>query len=121
MRFKMPLFDVYIGCAYADGCLTAEQVILTAYWRARIGAETKIAPGMMGAVGLTWEETERRCPPGVFPACHIAEKSVTVRLHKSGLINTSLASWRMTHPLPLGPQSRLNVWRIVFYSVITFI
>ena len=29
-------------------------------------------------LGLTWEECKRRCPPGVYAACHNAHDSVTV-------------------------------------------
>ncbi len=29
-------------------------------------------------VGLTWEEAKARCPPGVLPACHNAEDTVTI-------------------------------------------
>ncbi|KAI8425437.1 hypothetical protein MSG28_007182 [Choristoneura fumiferana] len=66
------------GCAYADDCLTAEQAVLCTYWRARSIAEAALPPGAMAAVGLTWEEAARRCPPDVFPSCHIFTESVTV-------------------------------------------
>lgn len=32
----------------------------------------------MAAIGLSWEETKQRCPPGIFPACHNSEDSVTI-------------------------------------------
>lgn len=32
----------------------------------------------MAAIGLTWEETKKRLPPGVDAACHNAQDSVTV-------------------------------------------
>ncbi|XP_037515436.1 fatty acid synthase [Rhipicephalus sanguineus] len=67
-----------IGCAYADGCLTAEQTVLSAYWRGRCVDTGNLPPGAMAAVGLTWEEATKRCPDGVQPACHNAENSVTV-------------------------------------------
>lgn len=34
--------------------------------------------GGMAAIGLTWEETKKRLPPGVDAACHNAHDSVTV-------------------------------------------
>jgi fatty acid synthase len=40
-----------LGCAYADGCLTAEETVLAAYWRGRCVAEAKLPPGGMAAVG----------------------------------------------------------------------
>lgn len=42
-----------LGCAYADGCLTAEQMILSAYARGKASIETPLIPGMMAAVGMT--------------------------------------------------------------------
>ncbi|XP_049271383.1 fatty acid synthase [Rhipicephalus sanguineus] len=67
-----------IGCAYADGCFTAEQAVLCAYWRGRCVDLGNLPRGAMAAVGLTWEEAAKRCPEGVEPACHNAEDSVTV-------------------------------------------
>jgi len=40
-----------IACGYADGSLTAEETILTAYWRGRYITEAKLDPGAMAAVG----------------------------------------------------------------------
>ncbi|XP_077489970.1 fatty acid synthase-like [Amblyomma americanum] len=67
-----------LGCAYADGCLTADQSVQCAYWRGRCVDVGNVAPGAMAAVGLTWEEAAHRCPDGVVPACHNSEESVTV-------------------------------------------
>lgn len=66
------------GCAYADGTFTSEQAMLAAYSRGRAILESNLAPGAMAAVGLSWEETKKRCPPEIFPACHNSEDSVTV-------------------------------------------
>lgn len=67
-----------LGCAYADGTLTPEQAVLAAYSRGRAILESKLAPGAMAAVGLSWEECKRRCPPEIVPACHNSEDSVTI-------------------------------------------
>ncbi|XP_049273337.1 fatty acid synthase-like [Rhipicephalus sanguineus] len=67
-----------VSCGYADGCFTAEQALLAAYWRGRCLEMGYAFDGAMAAVGLTWEEAQRRCPPDVYPACHNAEDSVTV-------------------------------------------
>lgn len=67
-----------LGCAYADGCFTAEQAIMAAYWRGRCIKEAKLPEGGMAAVGLTWEEAKQRCPEGVVPACHNSEDTVTI-------------------------------------------
>lgn len=32
----------------------------------------------MAATGLSWEEAKKRCPPGVYPACHNSEDSVSI-------------------------------------------
>ncbi|KAK8766016.1 hypothetical protein V5799_007197, partial [Amblyomma americanum] len=67
-----------IVCGYADGCFTAEESVLCAYWRGRCVDVGNVPPGAMAAVGLTWEEAAQRCRDGVAPACHNAEDSVTV-------------------------------------------
>lgn len=40
-----------LGCAYADGSLTAEQTVLSAYWRGRAVQEASLPAGAMAAVG----------------------------------------------------------------------
>ena len=40
-----------LGCAYADGSLSAEETILAAYWRGRCVKEADLPPGGMAAVG----------------------------------------------------------------------
>lgn len=40
-----------LGCAYADGSLTAEQMILAAYYRGRASIEANLIKGFMAAVG----------------------------------------------------------------------
>ncbi|XP_062589750.1 fatty acid synthase-like [Saccostrea cucullata] len=67
-----------LGCGYADGSLTAEETVLAAYWRGRCIRESNLPPGGMAAVGLTWEEACAQCPPGVVPACHNSEDTVTI-------------------------------------------
>lgn len=32
----------------------------------------------MAAIGLSWEDAKKRCPPDVFPACHNSADSVTI-------------------------------------------
>ena len=67
-----------LGCAYADGVFDPEQMLLAAYWRGKCVADAKLPRGLMAAVGLSWEEAERRCPKGVVPACHNSADSVTI-------------------------------------------
>jgi len=40
-----------ISSAYADGSLTAEETVLTAYWRGRCVSEAQLPRGGMAAVG----------------------------------------------------------------------
>ena len=40
-----------LGCAYADGGLTAEETVLAAYWRGRCVIEANLPLGGMAAVG----------------------------------------------------------------------
>lgn len=40
-----------LGCAYADGCLTASETVLAAYWRGRCVTDGNLPPGRMAAVG----------------------------------------------------------------------
>ncbi|KAL3237288.1 hypothetical protein MRX96_022055 [Rhipicephalus microplus] len=70
-----------ICCAYVDGCLTAEQTLLCAYWRGCCVEQKNLPQGAMAAVGLTWEEAAKRCPEDVYPVCHNAEDSVTISGH----------------------------------------
>ena len=40
-----------LGCAYVDGCFTAEQMVLAAYYRGHASLETELIKGLMAAVG----------------------------------------------------------------------
>ncbi|GIX98138.1 fatty acid synthase [Caerostris extrusa] len=67
-----------LACAYADGCLTAEQTILFAYFRGRSIDTTQLPAGGMATVGMSWEDAMNLCPEGVYPACENAGDSVTI-------------------------------------------
>ncbi|CAJ0579052.1 unnamed protein product, partial [Mesorhabditis spiculigera] len=68
-----------MGCGYCDGALTAEQTMKLAYHRGTSIMNSKIeVKGGMAALGITWEEASKNCPPGVVPACHNAQDNVTV-------------------------------------------
>ena len=67
-----------IACAYADGCLTLEQTMLCSYWRGKVVEDGNIPSGKMAAVGLSWEEANRRAPRNVYVACDNAPDSVTI-------------------------------------------
>lgn len=67
-----------LGCAYADGCLTAEEMILAAYSRGRVSLETLLIHGSMAAVGLSYQEISKICPPEIDVACHNSSTSCTI-------------------------------------------
>ncbi|XP_002741902.2 fatty acid synthase-like, partial [Saccoglossus kowalevskii] len=72
-----------LGCGYADGCLTAEETVLAAYWRGKCVIDAALPAGGMAAVGLSWEEAKLMCPDDVVAACHNAEDTVTISGPKS--------------------------------------
>lgn len=59
-----------LGCAYADGCFTAEQMILSAYSRGMASLETKKIRGSMAAVGMSFNQIRHRVPAKIDVACH---------------------------------------------------
>lgn len=67
-----------LGCAYADGTFTSEQAVLAAYWRGRSILESQLPKGSMAAIGLSWEDTQKRVPKDIVAACHNSTDSVTI-------------------------------------------
>ncbi|XP_043468912.1 fatty acid synthase-like [Leptopilina heterotoma] len=67
-----------LGCAYADGCFTAEQMVLAALSRGLASVEAEMPRGSMAAVGLGYEEIKNLCPPDIDVACHNSSSSSTI-------------------------------------------
>ena len=71
-----------IPCGYADGCLTLEQTILTAYHRGRLAPEHNVTGGLMAAVGLSAEAADVRLGKEglteVVVGCNNSPQSVTL-------------------------------------------
>lgn len=67
-----------LGCAYADGCFTAEEMILAAYARGRASVETKLPDGMMAAIGLGYKSIKGKLPHDIDVACHNSAESCTI-------------------------------------------
>lgn len=67
-----------LGCAYADGCFTAEEMIMAAYARGRASVDTKLPDGMMAAVGLGYQSIKNRLPSDIDVACHNSNESCTI-------------------------------------------
>lgn len=47
-----------LGCAYADGCLSAEEMILSSYSRGKASLEATLIRGMMAAIGEVVSSTK---------------------------------------------------------------
>lgn len=67
-----------LGCAYADGCFTAEQMVMAAYSRGMASLETKMIRGSMAAVGLGYKKIIQRVPATIDVACHNGPDSSTI-------------------------------------------
>ncbi|XP_037293598.1 fatty acid synthase [Manduca sexta] len=67
-----------LGCAYALGCLTAEEMVLAGYYRGLISVEEKLPKGAMAAVGLGYKDVLPICPPEIDIACHNSSASCTI-------------------------------------------
>lgn len=67
-----------LGCAYADGCFTAEQMILAAHARGRASIETELIDGAMAAIGLGYNSIKDRLPSDIEVACHNSSDSSTL-------------------------------------------
>ncbi|KAF6203220.1 hypothetical protein GE061_003638 [Apolygus lucorum] len=67
-----------LGCAYADGCFTAEQMILSAYARGRASVEAELIKGMMAAVGKGYHQMKNEIPESIEVACHNSSSSCTL-------------------------------------------
>ncbi|XP_050353261.1 fatty acid synthase-like [Nymphalis io] len=59
-----------LGCAYADGCLTAEQTILSAYYVGSVTADTPFIKGSMAIVDLGYKDIKTILPSEIEVACH---------------------------------------------------
>nr|CAD7201056.1 unnamed protein product [Timema douglasi] len=67
-----------LGCAYMDGCFTAEETLLAAYYRGLASNETELIPGYMAAIGLGYKDVKDLCPPEIDVACHNSSSSSTI-------------------------------------------
>ncbi|CAG9791684.1 unnamed protein product [Diatraea saccharalis] len=67
-----------LGCAYADGCFTAEEMILSAYSRGLVSIQTPFIRGSMAAVGIGYQDIKDMLPPEIEVACHNSSESSTI-------------------------------------------
>lgn len=67
-----------LGCAYCDGCFTAEETIMAAYARGSSNNESKTILGSMAAVGMNHKDLLEHLPKDIDIACHNAADSTTI-------------------------------------------
>lgn len=67
-----------LGCAYADGALTAEQMVMIAYYRGKSSLETKVIHGAMAAVGLTPDDLKKILPADIDISCYNSADNCTI-------------------------------------------
>ncbi|KAG5669844.1 hypothetical protein PVAND_000135 [Polypedilum vanderplanki] len=75
-----------IGCAYADGCLSAEEALLIAFKRAKVNQEANIMKGAMAAIGMHYKELEPILPAEIDIACHNSHESTTISGPKESVL-----------------------------------
>ncbi|XP_046820631.1 fatty acid synthase-like [Vespa crabro] len=109
-----------LGCAYADGCFTAEEMILSALSRGLASIESNLIHGTMAAVGLGYEQVRHLCPEDVDVACHNSSDSSTIsgptesikafvkELQEKGIfakiVPTSNIAYHSRYIAPAGPK-----------------
>ena len=67
-----------LACAYADGCLTAEQTIVSAYSCGLASKESNLPRGAVAIVGLGRSNLKNLCPPNIEVICHDAIDTATI-------------------------------------------
>lgn len=67
-----------LGCAYADGGLSADQAVLATYYRGRAITESNLPKGKMAAVGLSWNDAHKLVPSDCYPVCHNNQDNCTI-------------------------------------------
>lgn len=67
-----------LGCAYGDGCFTAEEMILSSYSRGMVSNETEKIFGAMAAVGEGYEIMKNIVPSEIEVACRNGPDSSTI-------------------------------------------
>ncbi|XP_065214304.1 fatty acid synthase-like [Planococcus citri] len=67
-----------IACAYADGCLTAEQTILIAYYCGLVSLEAEFIHSSMVVVGQGYNVIRKLIPSQIDITCHNGPNSCTI-------------------------------------------
>uniref|UniRef100_A0A1A9W883 Fatty acid synthase n=1 Tax=Glossina brevipalpis TaxID=37001 RepID=A0A1A9W883_9MUSC len=67
-----------LGCGYADGGFTAEQMILASYYRGKVSLEIEKIKGSMAAIGVGYKKIVNLLPKKIEVACHNSADSCTI-------------------------------------------
>lgn len=67
-----------LGCGYADGALTGEQMLLSAYYRGLASLRAKLIRGGMAAIGMGHRQIVGMLPADIDVACHNSVDSCTI-------------------------------------------
>ncbi|KAM7359337.1 fatty acid synthase 3 [Cochliomyia hominivorax] len=67
-----------LGCGYADGGFTSEQMILASYYRGKVSLEIDKIKGSMAAVGIGYKKIVNLLPETIEVACHNGADSCTI-------------------------------------------
>ncbi|XP_023309306.2 fatty acid synthase [Lucilia cuprina] len=67
-----------LGCGYADGGFTPEQMILASYYRGKVSLEIEKIKGSMAAVGIGFKKIVNMLPSTIEVACHNGADSCTI-------------------------------------------
>jgi len=77
--------DIIIGhsigelvCGYADGCLTAEETIMLAYYVGLAFLKSKIIDGSMAEINLDFKTMKDMCPSDIDVACYNSTRNSIV-------------------------------------------
>ncbi|KAG7203842.1 hypothetical protein KM043_017898 [Ampulex compressa] len=118
-----------LGCAYADGCFTAEQTILAAYFRGLASKEAQLIQGSMAAIGRGYNQIKNICPPDIDIACHNSAESCTIsgpansvktfvaHLQENGVfakeVPTSNIAYHSRYIMPVGSKLLTYLKRVI--------
>ncbi|XP_037954847.1 fatty acid synthase isoform X2 [Teleopsis dalmanni] len=67
-----------LGCGYADGGFTLEQMILAAYYRGKVSLDVEKIKGSMAAIGIGYKKIIKLLPKTIEVACHNNADSCTI-------------------------------------------
>lgn len=64
--------------AYADGAMTLEQTVLSAYYKGKLLTDQSTNDGLMAAVGMGYEQIKDQLPPNIIVGCHNSAGTCTI-------------------------------------------